>query len=149
MANKLKILVAEDDHNDRLLFTRALAAAGLAADTQFVEDGREVIDYLQGVPPFDNPSLHFFPNVLLLDLQLIRVDGFAVLEWLRTKPDLRLRLLVLAVTASPEPLHLKRANELGADVSICKADGFDQLVPMLRRLEGVLAKTAGPGSEIP
>jgi hypothetical protein len=35
---------------------------------------------------------------------------------------------------------------LGADVSICKADGFDQLVPMLRRLEGVLAKTAGPGS---
>src|ERR1043166_3670074 len=108
MDTPLSILVAEDELNDVLFLQRAFAQAGVRAPVYFAKDGQEVMDYLQGNPPFDNPVEFPLPNLLLLDLKLPHVSGFQVLEWLRQQPRLK-RLLVVVFSISGDPRDMSRA----------------------------------------
>ena len=82
MLDRLNILVAEDDPNDLLLLNLALAKASLDIPVLLARDGEEVVSYLEGKPPFDDRHKFPRPDMLLLDLKMPRLDGFAVLEWL-------------------------------------------------------------------
>lgn len=63
----LTILVAEDELNDALLLQRAFLKAGVKTPVHFAGDGQEVLDYLQGKPPFESPVEFPLPTLLLLD----------------------------------------------------------------------------------
>lgn len=119
MDTPLRILVAEDDAADALLLKRAFAKARVNLPIYFARDGQQVMDYLLGNPPFDNPVEFPLPNLLLLDLKLPRVSGFAVLEWLRNYPGLN-RLLVVVFSASGSSEDVTRAYALGANAYIMK-----------------------------
>src|SRR4051794_8494801 len=73
-ASRGGILVAEDDPCDALLVEQAMVKAGLHLPTHFLEDGQQVIDYLQGLPPFANRESYPLPELLLLDLKLPVLD---------------------------------------------------------------------------
>ena len=134
MDTPLRILVAEDELNDVLLLQRAFAGAGVKAPIYFARDGQEVMDYLQGKPPFDNPVECPLPNLLMLDLKLPRVSGFEVLEWLRGHPRLN-RLLVVVFSESGEPRDVTRAYSLGANAYIFKPRETDELVRIVERVQ--------------
>src|SRR5436190_10942481 len=121
MDTPLSILVAEDELNDIRFLQRAFTKAGVKAPVYFAKDGREVIDYLQGKPPFENPVEYPLPNLLLLDLKLPHISGFQVLEWLRQQPGLK-RLLVVVVSSSRDPEDMTRAYTLGANAYIIKPE---------------------------
>src|SRR5690242_15575744 len=89
MPARKTILVADDDPDDTFLLRRAFSKAGVKAGLHFVTDGDEAIRYLQSEDQQKNPT----PDLLLLDLKMPRVDGFSVLEWVRSQPGLK-RLLV-------------------------------------------------------
>src|SRR5512142_149337 len=82
------ILVAEDDPTDAYFFERAFRRAGLPVTLHFVRDGQEVLDYLQGSGQFADRTLHPRPQLVLLDLNMPRLDGFQVLTWIRKQPSL-------------------------------------------------------------
>jgi CheY-like chemotaxis protein len=130
----LTILVAEDDPNDALLLELAFAEAGVNTPLHFVRDGIEVMDYLQGVPPFDNRAKHPLPSLLVLDLKMPRVDGFQVLGWLRQQPGLN-RLSVAVLTGSCWRAEIDRAYALGANFCLNKPLDVRQLVHVVRRME--------------
>jgi CheY-like chemotaxis protein len=134
MDTPLRILVAEDQLDDVLFLRRAFAKAGVNAPIYFARDGGEVMNYLQGNPPFENPVEFPLPNLLLLDLKLPRVSGFQVLEWLRAQPGLS-RLLVVVFSASGESEDVTRAYALGANAYIIKPHEPDELVRTVERLQ--------------
>lgn len=107
------LLVIEDARDQAVLVGVAARRAHPGLNVHICGDGREGIDYLAGAPPFDDRRNHPLPDLVILDLIMPDVDGFAVLEWLRRRPE-PLEAPVAVLTASPRPEDEERARELGA-----------------------------------
>ena len=134
MNSPLRILVAEDDVGDVMLLQRAFAKAAVNPPVYFACDGKEVMDYLEGNPPFDNPVQYPLPNLLLLDLALPVVNGFEVLTWLRQHPTLH-QMLVMVLSSSDDPLEIERAYVLGANSYFIKPREPARLVEVIKRVQ--------------
>jgi CheY-like chemotaxis protein len=134
METPLRILVAEDEMGDVLLLQRAFDKAQVRTPVHFARDGREVMDYLEGNPPFQNPVLHPLPTLLLLDLNLPFIDGFQVLEWVRLQPGLR-HMIVVVFTNSEQQEDISRAYSLGANSYVVKPQDPNQLVQVVEHLQ--------------
>jgi CheY-like chemotaxis protein len=83
------ILVAEDDPDDRLLASEALAEARLGGELRFVCDGEELMDYLRARGGWAPPGAAPHPALILLDLNMPRKDGREALREIKGDPDLR------------------------------------------------------------
>ena len=108
------VLVADDSDADRFLLKTALHQAPRLQIIGEVADGAETIAFLTKQSDFHNRKDFPFPDLLLLDLKMPLLDGFEVLEWLRTRSFSNLTVVVL--TDSMQPEHIKRALDLGADL---------------------------------
>jgi CheY-like chemotaxis protein len=128
------ILLAEDDPNDTLLIKRAFQKAGLGEVLKSVGDGDQAIDYLRGINSYADRARYPLPFLLLLDLKMPGTDGFEVLHWVRSQPDLK-RLLVVVLTSSNLQADVDRAYELGANSYLVKPVEFNQMVNMIKRFE--------------
>ncbi len=128
------VLVAEDDSDDAFFLKRAFFKAGIDAPVHLVRDGQEVIDYLSGVPPYDDREAYPLPGLLLLDLKMPRVTGFEVLQWLQEHPSLR-RIPVVVLSGSGRPVDVERAYSLGANYYAIKPQDVDQLLGLATRLK--------------
>lgn len=133
MASQSGILLVEDDPNQVLLLQRALLKAGLDIPVRVAIDGEAAIDYLSGAGEFANRSAHPIPSIILLDLNLPRISGFEVLEFIREKSGLR-RLPVIVMSTSREPLDVNRAYDLGANSYVGKPWDFPALVEIVKKL---------------
>lgn len=134
METPIVILVAEDDPNDIMLLRRAFYKAGVDVPIRFVRDGQEVLDYLAGSPPFEDPVDNPVPTLLLLDLKMPRLNGFEVMEWLRKQAFLH-RLPVVIFSASSEPEDRRRAYSLGAGSYVVKPQDPEQFMEVVRLLK--------------
>jgi CheY-like chemotaxis protein len=108
------VLVADDSTDDRFLFRTAMRRAPRLQIVAEVGDGSEVIAYLKGRDAYADRVRYPLPDLLLLDLKMPSMDGFEVLEWMRTQTFLALTVVVL--TDSMHAEHIKRALDLGADL---------------------------------
>ena len=88
------ILLAEDDRGDQELTRRALEQGKIRNELRVVEDGEEALAYLYRRGKYKDPATSPRPDLLLLDLNLPRVDGRQVLEKVRS--DSRLRRMAVA-----------------------------------------------------
>ncbi len=114
----------------RLLDTRQIIGYNRLVS---VSDGQEAIDYLKGAAQFHNRFLYPLPSLLLLDLEMPGMDGFAVLEWLLTRSDLE-ALPVVVLSSSNQEADIKRAKALGADDYVVKPADFDGMRSMAKDL---------------
>lgn len=116
--NKL-ILLVEDNPTDEKLTVRAFKKSGVDCEVVVVRDGAEALDYLLGAGAYAGRDTAALPAVVLLDLQLPRVDGLEVLRRLRA--DERTRFLpVVILTASREDEDRIRGYSLGANAYVRK-----------------------------
>ena len=127
------ILVADDDADDRQLILEAFQEAKLANDLRFVEDGVELMDYLlrQGryAQPADSPR----PGIILLDLNMPRMDGREALERIKGVPSLRAIRVIIMTTSKAEQDIIKSYN-LSASSYITKPVTFEALVDVVRTI---------------
>lgn len=123
----MNILLAEDNADDVVLLQHAFKKAGVNCQLTAVTDGLEALEYLKGEGAFADRSLHPFPDVLLLDLNMPRKNGFEVLAWVRKDASCA-RLMVHVLTASPREADVERAYALGANNYVVKPSRFDELV---------------------
>jgi len=107
------LLVIEDARDHALLVRVAARRALPGLDVRVAGDGREGIAYLAGTPPFQDRRSHPLPDLIILDLLMPELDGFAVLEWmLGQRPPVSVPVVVL--TSSEAPDHEQRSLDLGA-----------------------------------
>src|SRR3954447_20890437 len=128
------ILLVEDDQNDVLLLQRAFQKAGLRNNLRIVRDGEQAIQYLAGQGVYSNRERFPLPYLVLLDLKMPGTDGFEVLRWARTEPDLK-RLLFVVLTSSNLQSDVDRAYDLGANSYLVKPVEFEQMAHMIQRFE--------------
>jgi len=133
MTRHIPILIADDDKTEVFLLRRAFGKAGLTHILLDVSDGQEAIDYLKGAAQYHNRFLYPLPGLLLLDLEMPGMDGFAVLEWLLTRNDLE-ALPVVVLSSSNQAADIKRAKALGADDYVVKPADFDGMRSMAKDL---------------
>ena len=117
------VLVVEDDADDVELLLIAARTAPEAISFHIVKDGEEAMAYLEGRERFTDRQAHPFPDLVLLDLSLPRIDGFEVLAWIREQPEFS-ALLEFVWTDSGDPRALDRAIQGGANRFVPKSVSF-------------------------
>lgn len=117
LPKRFVILLAEDEPADAHLVRTALAENDMLVDLRHVHDGREVLEYLRGQGTFsaDSPS----PNLILLDLNMPRMNGHECLALLKQDPDLR-DIPVVILTTSGVDHDIADSYRLGAAGFITK-----------------------------
>ena len=128
------ILLAEDDRGDQELTRRALEEGKIRNELRVVEDGEEALAYLFRRGKYKDPATSPKPDLLLLDLNLPRVDGRQVLEKVRSDSKLR-RMAVVVLTTSRQEEDILRSYELGCNSFITKPVGMDQFIQVIHALE--------------
>jgi len=127
------ILVADDDPDDRKLTQEAFLESKLANDLRFVEDGVEVFDYLNRIGKFADPASSPWPSLMLLDLNMPRMDGREVLVELKKNPRYAgIRVIVMTTSKSEADIH--QSYLLNAASYITKPVTFDSLVNVVTTL---------------
>lgn len=124
-----ELLIADDDPDDRFMILRALGRCRETLAVHAVRDGIEVMEQLQALRAAGLP----LPRLLLLDLNMPRMDGREVLAALKADAGLR-ALPVVVLSTSVEAEDLQHAYADGATSFISKPDGFAQLVTTMRTL---------------
>ena len=139
------VLMVDDSDDDGALTEFAFQKLKQFRLVGRAADGNQAIAYLKGEGGYSNRHVHPFPDVLLLDLRMPRVDGFEVLEWLKTQSFPNLRVIV--VSGSDYVDDIGRAMKLGAHFYRTKPLRFDQQVAMLRGLEEHVARSLAPKAQ--
>jgi len=128
----LVILLVEDDPGDAALAKRALKSWSHPLQIHHVLDGMECLQFLrrEGDKFADAPR----PDMILLDLNMPRLDGREVLQALQSDPALA-NIPVVVLTTSDFEQDILRSYESGANSFITKPVEFDQFVSMMKALE--------------
>jgi CheY-like chemotaxis protein len=124
------ILMADDDEDDRLLIQEAMEEARQINDLRFVEDGVELLQYLRRDSAFAEPGAAPRPHLILLDLNMPRMDGRTALREIKADPSLR-QIPVVVLTTSRAQEDILRSYDLGAASFISKPVGFRSLMEMV------------------
>jgi CheY-like chemotaxis protein len=128
----LTILLAEDDEGHASLIQRNLRRAGVVNDMVHVKDGQEALDFLHCAGSYEARQLNG-PLLLVLDINMPRVDGVQVLRQVKTDPR-HVKCPVIMLTTTDDPREIERCYELGCSVYIIKPVDYDAFCEALQRL---------------
>ena len=126
----IRILVAEDDADDRLMIQDAFEESRLGNPVDFVEDGMQLMEYLNRQGEYANLADHPYPGFILLDLNMPRKDGREALMEIKADPRLR-SIPVVILTTSKSETDVLRSYDLGANSYITKPITFQALVDVM------------------
>ncbi|QMW00306.1 response regulator [Spirosoma foliorum] len=129
----MTILIADDDTDDRLFMDKALRQSGYTQNVQFVEDGEELMEYLRQEGRYNEENAPW-PNLLILDLNMPRKNGFQALNEIKDDPKLR-RLPVVVMTTSSADEDVLKTYNLGVNSFVTKPFNFNRLVEMVSALK--------------
>ncbi len=129
----ITILMADDDPDDRQLTREAFEENHLANDLRFVEDGEELLDYLNRRGKYAAEGAAPVPGLILLDLNMPRKDGREALREIKADPRLR-NIRVVILTTSKAEEDVIRSYDLSAASYITKPVTFERLVEVVQAL---------------
>ena len=136
----LQILLAEDNESDVFLVERALAEHAIVHELHVVEDGNEALSFVADMGNGDGPPC---PDILLLDLNMPKVDGPQVLEQFRKHPACA-QTPVIIVTSSDAPNDRERVNALGANAYFRKPSDLHEFMALGALVKELAQKHRGP-----
>jgi CheY-like chemotaxis protein len=148
--DKRKILVVEDNSSDEALLMRALKRAGITNPVVCVKDGLEAVQYLFGSGKYEYRDVAEPPAVVLIDLNLPRLDGLEVLR--RMRADYRTKLIPVTIfTSSVDEQDLINGYSLGANSYVRKPTDFTKFSKIVESLVNywvTLNEPPPPGEKI-
>ncbi|WDE12514.1 response regulator [Thalassomonas haliotis] len=132
-SRSITILMADDDEDDRLLARDALAESRVLNELHCVEDGVELLEYLNREGKYQDKMLAPRPGLILLDLNMPRKDGREALKEIKANPRLK-SIPVVILTTSQQEEDMIKGYDLGAASYITKPVNFEGLVELMRTL---------------
>jgi CheY-like chemotaxis protein len=127
----IRILVADDDADDRMMIQDAFEESKLGNPVDFAEDGVEVMEYLRREGKFKHLIGQPYPGFILLDLNMPRKDGRTALQEIKASADLH-RIPIVILTTSKADEDIVKTYNLGVNSFICKPVSFDKLVDIVK-----------------
>ncbi len=136
-AEQLVILLAEDDEGHGNLVQRNLKRSGFVNEIVHVRDGQEALDYIrcQGSYAERVPN---GPLLLLLDINMPRVDGVEVLRQIKTDHRTA-KIPAIMLTTTDDPREIDRCYQLGCSVYVTKPVAYEEFIEAVKRLGLLLA----------
>ena len=129
----ITILVADDDQEDCMLIRDAWHESRLANNLRFVADGEELLDYLRHQGKYMDAAAAPRPGLILLDLNMPRMDGREALAHIKADPNLR-QIPVVVLTTSQAEEDIYRSYDLGVNSYVTKPVTFAALVEVIKTL---------------
>lgn len=130
----VEILLAEDSLHDAELTIRELKKHNMANNLVHVKDGEEALDFIFGRGKYiDHKDTIHFPKVILLDIQMPKLNGMEVLKEIKSDPRTQ-SIPVVILTSSKEHPDVQRCYELGANSYIVKPVNFEGFAESIRNL---------------
>lgn len=130
--NPVDILLVEDNINDAELTIRELRKHRLANNLVHLKDGEEALSFIFGSGTAGKLS-HTLPKLVLLDIQMPKVNGIEVLQQLKSHEHTRATPVVI-LTSSKEDPDIRRCYELGVNSYIVKPVNVEQFTEAIRNL---------------
>ena len=140
---KVTIIMIEDDLGHATLIEKNLRRAGIMNEVLHLDNGRKALDYFQGEGQYEGIER---PECLLvlLDLNLPEVDGFEVLQQLKSKEETK-TIPIIILTTTDNPREVERAYELGCNIYVTKPVVYEAFAESIRKLGLMLAVVKLPG----
>lgn len=132
-SKKINILLAEDDPDDRYLISEALDESQIDIQLYIVEDGEELLDYLHHRGKYENRAEWPLPGLILLDLNMPRLDGREALKEIKNSTELR-RIPVVVLTTSQAEEDVIRTYDIGISGYIPKPVTFTGLLEVMKAI---------------
>ena len=129
----MTILIADDDPDDRMFLEQAMRQNGYNQVIRCVDDGEDLMAYLRREGKYSEQDAPW-PNLLILDLNMPRKNGFQALQEIKNDPQLR-RLPVIVMTTSSADEDVIRTYNLGVNSFVTKPINFSRLVEMIGALK--------------
>jgi len=127
----IEILLVEDDPGDIVLTREALDSSRVLNRVSEVHNGEEALKFLAREAPYEDAPR---PDLILLDLNLPRVDGREVLAWVKAHPTLH-RVPVVVLTTSEAEEDVLRSYDLHANAYVTKPVDFDRFLDVVRQID--------------
>jgi CheY-like chemotaxis protein len=127
----VELLLVEDNYGDVLLTREAFQGAKIANNLAVAADGEEAMGMLRRQAPYADQRR---PDLILLDLNLPRMDGREVLQAIRGDPQLQ-QIPVVVLTSSNAEIDILKSYELKANGYIVKPVTFERLMEIIASLE--------------
>ena len=127
------ILIAEDDEDDRMFTKEAFDESLINHEIRFVNDGIELLDYLKRRNKYSDPVLSPRPSIILLDLNMPKMDGREALREIKSDSQLR-TIPVVVLTTSKAEQDIVKTYDLGVNCFITKPVSFTAFLEVTRTL---------------
>lgn len=118
------VLFIDDDEDDKLVFGHALSAIDTSIQYLTASDGIEALKIL-------NEELVILPDLIFMDLNMPKMDGFTCLDKIKQSKDLR-EIPVMILSTSTNPRDMEKAKSLGAKTFITKPATYTGLIETLK-----------------
>lgn len=128
----ITILMADDDDDDYLLTKKALKESKLINTLVRVKDGEELLDYLFARGEYEGQKIER-PGVILLDLNMPRLDGREALKVIKSTPEFG-NIPIIVFTTSKAEEDVYRSYQLGSNSFITKPVTFENLITVMKTL---------------
>lgn len=127
----VEVLLVEDDPGDVILTQEGLRASKLHINLHVVDNGEKALAFLHREPPYEDAPR---PGLIILDLNLPRVNGMEVLKEIKTNEDLQTIPTVILTTSRAEE-DVVRSYKLGANCYVSKPLNLDEFVKVVGSIE--------------
>ncbi len=128
------ILLVEDSNEDYYATKRAFEKSGVANRLYRCADGVEALDYLYQRGQYQERDSAPCPNVILLDLNIPKIDGRDVLKTIKNDPELQV-IPVIVLTTSLDEKDINYCYQMGANSYIQKPVDLTRFIDAIRRLK--------------
>jgi CheY-like chemotaxis protein len=140
-AQKVVLVMVDDDEDDCYLVEAALKDACFNCTFRCIQDGRDMIDYLERNGQYLDAKAAPYPDLILLDLNMPQMNGREVLARLKRDPRFRsIPVIILTTSASTEDVRI--CYDLGANSYIIKQAHFDGLLSAIQTLKAYWLEVA-------
>ena len=129
--NEIHILLVEDNEGDIVLTKETFLDARIKNKVSIVRDGEEAINFLNNKVANE---IELLPDLILLDINLPKIDGKEVLHYIKNN-DLLKKIPVVILTTSSSETDMKAAYEYDANCFISKPVDFEKLFSVLRLID--------------
>ena len=137
-ADEIHVLLVEDDPGDILIIEEALDALPVSREVHVVGDGREAWDFLCRIPPYAAAPR---PDLILLDLNMPRMDGRELLNLIKADDALSTIPTVIFTTSSAQE-DIERSYQHHANAYVTKPTDLDRLNTAIQRIDEFFTRAA-------